>query len=83
MGVEIAIPLDNLGDEFMGNSVKDKDLLKLLLKDGWKETGIKGSHHKIKKNGQTLIIPVHGKDMDKGLLQAILKKAGIDGKDVI
>ncbi|MBP3690053.1 MAG: type II toxin-antitoxin system HicA family toxin [Schwartzia sp.] len=57
--------------------MKDKDLLKLLLKNGWMEINVKGIHHKVKKGNQTLTIPVHGKDMDKGLLQAILKQAGL------
>ena len=61
----------------MSNSMKDKELLKLLLKHGWKEVNINGSHHKVRKGNQTLTIPVHGKDMDKGLLQAILKQAGL------
>ncbi len=61
----------------MSNSMKDKDLLKLLLKNGWKEVNINGSHHKVKKSNQSITIPVHGKDMDKGLLQAILKQAGL------
>ncbi|MBO6267396.1 MAG: type II toxin-antitoxin system HicA family toxin, partial [Synergistaceae bacterium] len=52
--------------------MKDKDLLKLLLKNGWMEINVKGSHHKVKKGNQTLTIPVHGKDLDQGLLQALL-----------
>ena len=61
----------------MSNSMKDKDVLKLLLKNGWKEININGSHHKLKKGTKTITVPVHGKDMDKGLLQAILKQAGL------
>lgn len=61
----------------MSNSMKDKDLLKLLLRNGWKEVNINGSYHKVKKGNQSITIPVHGKDMDKGLLQAILKQAGL------
>ena len=60
--------------------VKDKDLLKLLLKDGWKLVSVKGSHHKITKNGKTEIIPVHGKDVKKGLLAAILKRTEPEAK---
>ncbi|MGI5074351.1 type II toxin-antitoxin system HicA family toxin [Treponema vincentii] len=48
--------------------MKDKDLLKLLLKDGWELISVKDSHHKITKGGKTEIIPVHGKDIKKGLL---------------
>ena len=61
-------------------NVKDKDLLKLLLKDGWELISVKGSHHKITKNGKIEIIPVHGKDVKKGLLAAILKRTGQEAK---
>lgn len=58
--------------------MKDKDLLKALLKDGWQLDHIKGSHHVIKKGGnQTEVIPVHGKDVKKGLLNAIIKRTGL------
>ncbi|QTQ16104.1 type II toxin-antitoxin system HicA family toxin [Treponema parvum] len=58
--------------------MKDKDLLKLLLKDGWEMVAVKGSHHKITKNGKIEIIPVHGKDIKKGLLAAILKRTKLE-----
>ena len=58
--------------------MKDKDLLKLLLKDGWKLVSVKGSHHKITKDEKTEIIPVHGNDIKKGLLSAILKRTGLE-----
>ena len=61
----------------VSNSMKDRDVLKLLLKNGWEEINVKGSHHKVKKGKDTLTVPVHGKDMDKGLLIAILKQAGL------
>ena len=58
--------------------MKDKDLLKLLIKDGWKEVNIEGSHHKLEKDGfQHITIPVHGKDLSKDLLSKILKQAGL------
>jgi len=58
--------------------MKDKDLLKLLIKDGWRLVSVKGSHHKITKDEKTEIIPVHGKDIKKGLLSAILKRTGLE-----
>lgn len=61
-------------------NVKDKDLLKLLLKDGWELVSVKDSHHKITKNGKIEIIPVHGKDMKTGLLAAILKRTKLEAK---
>lgn len=57
--------------------MKDKDLLKLLLKNGWKVERIKGSHYVLKKGQQVETIPIHGKDMKKGLENAILKRTGL------
>jgi predicted RNA binding protein YcfA (HicA-like mRNA interferase family) len=54
-----------------------RDILKLLEKNGWVEERIKGSHHVMKKNGKTEIIPVHGKDVPTGLLKTILKRTGL------
>lgn len=61
-------------------NMKDKDLLKLLLQDGWELVSVKGSHHKIKKGEKTEILPVHGTDIKKGLLSAILKRTGLEVK---
>ncbi len=57
--------------------MKDKDLLAILLKSGWRIDRINGSHHILVKGSDTLSVPVHGKDMAKGLEAAIKKKAGI------
>lgn len=57
--------------------MKDKDLLKLLEQNGWIEDRIKGSHHVMKKDGKTEIIPIHGRDVPTGLLNAILKRTGL------
>lgn len=57
--------------------MKDKDLLKLLKSNGWKVVRIQGSHHVLQKDGKTEVIPIHGKDVPKGLLNAILKRAGL------
>lgn len=59
--------------------MKTRDLLKLLKKDGWIAKDQKGSHlqfiHPSKKGKVTL--PVHGGDIPKGTLNAILKHAGL------
>ena len=60
-----------------GEDMRDKDLLKAFLRDGWEEVRIHGSHHIIKKGNQTETIPVHGKDVAPGLLNAILKRTGL------
>ena len=57
--------------------MKDKDLLKLLKKNGWDIVRINGSHHVLQKNGQTTVVPIHGKDVPAGLLIAILKETGL------
>lgn len=57
--------------------MKDRELLSLLLKAGWKIDRINGSHRILVKDGKTVSLPVHGKDMKKGLENAILKSAGL------
>jgi len=57
--------------------MKDKDLLKLLKKNGWDIVRINGSHHVLQKNGQTTVVPIHCKDVPAGLLNAILKETGL------
>lgn len=59
--------------------MKVKDLVKLLRDDGWVKKEQKGSHlqlvHPTKKGKIT--VPVHGGDIPKGTLNAILKQAGL------
>ena len=57
--------------------MKDKDLLKLHLQNGWKVIRINGSHHIIQKGEQIEVIPVHGKDVPTGLLNSIRKRTGV------
>ena len=57
--------------------MRDKDLVKLLENNGWTLDRIHGSHYILVKKNQTISVPVHGKDMKKGLELAILKKAGL------
>lgn len=61
--------------------MRDKDLLRLLLQNGWKEVHVKGSHHKLRKGDKTEIIPIHGKDMPIGLLNAIRKRTGLNSHE--
>lgn len=57
--------------------MKDKELLKLLRKNGWKIKRIQGSHHILQKGEQIEVIPVHGKEVPPGLLNAILKRTNL------
>ncbi len=50
-------------------------MLKLFLKAGWRLHHVKGSHHRVEKNGEHETIPVHGnQDLGKGLEQKLLKR---------
>ena len=57
--------------------MKDRDLIKLLKKNGWQLDRINGSHHIFRKESMTISVPVHGKDVPTGLLHQILKVAGL------
>jgi len=46
--------------------MKDKDLLKLLLKNYWELAKANGSHHVLQKGDKTEVIPIHGKDVPLG-----------------
>lgn len=57
--------------------MKGKDLVRLLQQNGWRIDRISESHHVMKKDSQTEIIPVHNTDIPTGLLNAILKRTGL------
>jgi len=57
--------------------VRDKNLVKLLKQNGWIVVRIQGSHHVLQKGDKTEVVPVHGKDVPTGLLNKILKRAGL------
>ena len=56
-----------------------KEIIKILEKHGFVFISSNGSHHKYKntETGKTTIVPVHAKELKKGIEQAILKQAGI------
>lgn len=57
-------------------TMSGKELVKLLLEHGWTVERIHGSHYIMVKGSQT--ITVHGnQDLKPGLLNAILKQAGL------
>lgn len=57
--------------------MKDKDLMKKLLQDGWLLVRINGSHHVLQKEDRIEVVPVHDKDVPSGLLEKILKRTGL------
>lgn len=57
-----------------------KELIVLLLRNGYKQVkSNNGSHQKFysESKKRTVIVPLHAKELKKGLEQAILKQAGI------
>ena len=60
-------------------SMTSKDLIQLLKQDGWMLRGSKGSHHVFVHPTKTghLTVPHPKKDLGTGLVQKILKQAGL------
>jgi predicted RNA binding protein YcfA (HicA-like mRNA interferase family) len=59
--------------------MNSKELIKLLEKDGWILRGSKGSHHVFNqplKSGH-ITVPHPKKDLGIGLVQKLIKQAGI------
>lgn len=55
-----------------------KQLVRRLIDEGWIVDRISGSHYIMTKEEKTLSIPVHdGKDLPTGLLNKLLKQAGL------
>jgi len=53
-----------------------KKLIKRLVNEGWELVSVKGSHHKYRKSGLTVIIPHPKKDLPIGTARSIAKMAG-------
>lgn len=47
-----------------------------LKREGFELISVKGSHHKLRKGGQTIIVPHPKKDLPIGTALAIAKQAG-------
>lgn len=57
--------------------ISGKQMLKLLIRNGWIVDRINGSHHTLTKGDKTIVVPVHSKDLGKGLESKLLKEAGL------
>jgi predicted RNA binding protein YcfA (HicA-like mRNA interferase family) len=53
-----------------------KRIVKRLQTEGWELIAVKGSHHKFRKDGRTVIVPHPKKDLPSGTAQNIAKAAG-------
>lgn len=55
-----------------------KDVVAMLLENGFVLKGQKGSHMKFEKNGRVVIVPNHSsKGVEKGTYYSILRQAGL------
>ena len=57
--------------------MSSQELIKKLKADGWELASARGSHHKFKKNGRSVVVPHPKKDLPKGTANQILKDAGL------
>lgn len=59
--------------------MKPREMIKLLLDNGFVEVSHNGSHKKMfrEETNTVVIVPVHSKELKKGTEQAILKEAGL------
>ena len=53
-----------------------KDIIRKLASEGWVFVSSKGSHHKYRKDGQSLIVPHPKKDLPVGTARSIARVAG-------
>jgi predicted RNA binding protein YcfA (HicA-like mRNA interferase family) len=53
-----------------------KKIVKRLEAEGWEFISAKGSHHKFRKQGRTIIVPHPNKDLPVGTARNIAKLAG-------
>ena len=62
--------------------ISSREMIKYLTKHDFKHTFAKGSHHIMRKPGAKVVIP-NRKELGKGALLSILKKAGISKDEFI
>jgi predicted RNA binding protein YcfA (HicA-like mRNA interferase family) len=66
--------------------MKVRDLIRQLESTGWRLRATKGSHRQFRHphKGLVVTVPGHpGKDIPVGTLKAILRSAGLEGKEEV
>ncbi len=53
-----------------------REIIKRLLKNGFEEISVRGSHHRLRKGGTVMIAPHPKKDLPAGTAREIAKQAG-------
>lgn len=63
----------------IGKAMRSREVIELMVADGWFEVAVKGSHHQFKhpvKPGR-ITVPHPKSDIARGTLHSILKSAGL------
>lgn len=55
---------------------KPFEIYRRLLREGWQDDGCNGSHRHLSKDDKTIILPLHRRELPKGLWESIRKTAG-------
>lgn len=63
-------------------SVKPRQIIKVLEKNGFVFIRQKGSHRLYRKDELRVTVPYHNKDLKPGTLRNIFKQAGLTESDV-
>ena len=61
------------------NSISSKEVIKILIENGWYEVRVSGSHHQFKHNAKkgTVTVKHPDKDIPKVTLKSIERQSGI------
>lgn len=60
-------------------SYSPKEVIDILIENGWYEKRVRGSHHQFVKNGikNIVTVPTSRKDLPIGTLKSISKQSGV------
>lgn len=61
----------------LNSTVKPRMMIKRLKREGFRVISYKGSHVMLQKGNHYTEVPMHAKELPKGLERAILKQAGL------
>ena len=62
--------------------ISDKEMIKLLHRLGFNEIRQNGSHIFLQHpDARTTVVPIHGKDLKRGLIKAILKDINLSDEE--
>lgn len=57
--------------------MKTRAFVKLLMKNGFVKVSQAGSHAKFVKGDKTVIVPIHARELPKGIENSMRKQAGL------